>query len=95
MVVAKVTGVDICSLWLVDENSNPPKIRLKATQAIEPEYMIDRSLNWTRGSSDMYLHPKTPGHTGCAAVRDIQGKGDGEKAGPGFHGGRAAPGQKG
>ena len=35
MVVAKVTGVDICSLWLVDETSNPPKVRLKATQAIE------------------------------------------------------------
>ena len=49
MVVAKVTGVDICSLWLIDENSNPPKIRLKATQAIEPEYMIDRSLNLDEG----------------------------------------------
>jgi signal transduction protein with GAF and PtsI domain len=49
MVVAKVTGVDICSLWLVDENVNPPKIRLKATQAIEPEYVIDRSLNLDEG----------------------------------------------
>jgi len=49
MVVAKVTGVDICSLWLVDDNSNPPKIRLKATQAIEPEYVIDRSLNLDEG----------------------------------------------
>lgn len=49
MVVAKVTGVDICSLWLVDESSNPPKIRLKATQAIEPEYVIDRSLNLDEG----------------------------------------------
>lgn len=49
MVVAKVTGVDICSLWLVDENTTPPKIRLKATQAIEPEYVIDRSLNLDEG----------------------------------------------
>ena len=49
MVVAKVTGVDICSLWLVDENATPPKIRLKATQAIEPEYVIDRSLNLDEG----------------------------------------------
>ena len=24
MVTAKVTGVEICSLWLVDENSSPP-----------------------------------------------------------------------
>lgn len=49
MVVAKVTGVDICSLWLIDEDSNPPVIRLKATQAIEPEYMIDRSLGMNEG----------------------------------------------
>ena len=49
MVVAKVTGVDICSLWLVDEECSPPKIRLKATQAIEPEYVIDRSLNMNEG----------------------------------------------
>jgi signal transduction protein with GAF and PtsI domain len=49
MVVARVTGVDICSLWLVDEDSTPPKIRLKATQAIEPEYMIDRSLDMNEG----------------------------------------------
>ena len=49
MVVAKVTGVDICSLWLVDDTSNPPKVRLKATQAIEPEYVIDRSLNLNEG----------------------------------------------
>ena len=49
MVVAKVTGVDICSLWLVDDTANPPKVRLKATQAIEPEYVIDRSLNLNEG----------------------------------------------
>ncbi len=49
MVVAKVTGVDICSLWLVDEHTTPPKIRLKATQAIEPEYVIDRSLDLHEG----------------------------------------------
>ena len=49
MVTAKVTGVDICSLWLVDEESNPPKIRLKATQAIAPEYVKDRALDLTEG----------------------------------------------
>jgi signal transduction protein with GAF and PtsI domain len=35
MVTAKVTGVEICSLWLIDESVTPIKIRLKATQAIE------------------------------------------------------------
>ena len=36
MVTAKVTGVEICSLWLIDENAKPPVIKLKATQAIDP-----------------------------------------------------------
>jgi signal transduction protein with GAF and PtsI domain len=49
MVTAKVTGVDICSLWLIDENESPPKIRLKATQAIDPEYVKDRSLDLDEG----------------------------------------------
>lgn len=49
MVTAKVTGVEICSLWLVDENSNPPLIKLKATQSFEPEYVKDRALRVHEG----------------------------------------------
>ena len=49
MVTAKVTGVEICSLWLIDENEKPVKIRLKATQAIDPEYVRDRSLTMQEG----------------------------------------------
>lgn len=49
MVTAKVTDVEICSLWLVDETENPKKIRLKATQAIDPEYMKDRTLDRVEG----------------------------------------------
>jgi len=49
MVTAKVTGVEICSLWLIDDDVSPKKIRLKATQAIEPEYVQDRSLNMDEG----------------------------------------------
>jgi len=49
MVTAKVTGFEICSLWLIDESKNPKKIRLKATQAIEPEYVKDRSLGRVEG----------------------------------------------
>lgn len=49
MVTAKVTGVEICSLWLVDANENPPLIRLKATQSFEPEYVKDRSLRLHEG----------------------------------------------
>ncbi|MDD2464425.1 MAG: GAF and ANTAR domain-containing protein [Desulfobulbus sp.] len=49
MVVARVTGVDICSLWLIDEDASPPVLRLKATQAIEVEYMTDRALSMNEG----------------------------------------------
>ena len=49
MVTAKVTGVEICSLWLIDETEDPPKIRLKASQAIDPDYIKDRSLNMNEG----------------------------------------------
>ncbi|MGI9568609.1 MAG: GAF domain-containing protein [Desulfobulbia bacterium] len=49
MVTARVTGVEICSLWLVDENENPPLIRLKATQSFEPDYVKDRVLGLNEG----------------------------------------------
>ena len=49
MVTAKVTGLEICSLWLVDSSNNQKKIRLKATQAIDPEYVQDRSLDYNEG----------------------------------------------
>lgn len=49
MVTARVTGVEICSLWLVDEDENPPVIRLKATQAIDREYVKDRVLRLDEG----------------------------------------------
>ena len=45
MVTAKVIGVEICSLWMVNEEEKPPKIRLRATQSIASEYFNDRSLN--------------------------------------------------
>ena len=60
MVTAKVTGVAICSLWLIDETVNPPKIRLKATQAIAPEYVKDRSLNLDEGVVGYVASNKRP-----------------------------------
>ena len=41
--------MEICSLWLVDENENPPLIRLKATQSFEPDYVKDRVLRVHEG----------------------------------------------
>ncbi len=36
MVTARVTGVEICSLWLIDESEKPVSVRFKATQALTP-----------------------------------------------------------
>lgn len=60
MVTAQVTGFAICSLWLLDENEDPPKIRLKATQAISPEYVKDRSLEPDEGVVGHVLSTKKP-----------------------------------
>ncbi|MBF0224071.1 MAG: GAF and ANTAR domain-containing protein [Desulfobacterales bacterium] len=60
MVTAKVTGFAVCSLWLFDDSENPKKLRLKATQAIEPEYVIDRSLNINEGVVGFVAATKQP-----------------------------------
>ena len=60
MVTAKVTGVEICSLWLIDESVSPHKIRLKATQAIDPEYVKDRSLELDEGVVGHVVTYKSP-----------------------------------
>ena len=60
MVTAKVTGVDICSLWLIDDSLSPPVIRLQATQAIAPEYVKDRSLNLDEGVVGQVATRKKP-----------------------------------
>ncbi|MBI9076853.1 MAG: GAF and ANTAR domain-containing protein [Desulfatibacillum sp.] len=51
LVTAKVTGVDICSLWLVEDGREPgrPVIRLAATQAMDPDYVKDRTLTMGEG----------------------------------------------
>jgi cyclic lactone autoinducer peptide len=49
MVTAKVTGVEICSLWLMDEEKEPKELRLKASQTIDPEYVKDRVLTVNEG----------------------------------------------
>ena len=49
MVTARVTGVEICSLWLTEETEKGKQVRLKATQAIDPEYVKDRVLGLNEG----------------------------------------------
>jgi signal transduction protein with GAF and PtsI domain len=67
MVTAKVTGVEICSLWIVNEEEKPPKIRLRATQSIASEYFNDRSLNLDEGVVGYVVKNKKP-----LLLRDVQ-----------------------
>ncbi len=60
MVTAKGMDVDICSLWLVDEDEDPPKIKLKATQAIAPEYLENRVLELKEGVVGHVVTQKKP-----------------------------------
>jgi transcriptional regulator with GAF, ATPase, and Fis domain len=60
MVTAKVTGVEICSLWLVDDTCQPSKIRLKATQAFDRDYIKDRSLDMDEGVVGAVVTSKKP-----------------------------------
>jgi signal transduction protein with GAF and PtsI domain len=60
LLTAKMVGAEICSLWLIDEHENPPKIRLKATQAIEPVYVKDRALNLNEGVVGHVVTTKKP-----------------------------------
>jgi GAF domain-containing protein len=60
MVTARVTGFDICSLWLLDESESPVQIRLKATQAISADYVKDRTLGLNEGVVGHVLGTRKP-----------------------------------
>lgn len=60
MVTAKVIGVEICSLWIVDDTKKKPQIRLKATQSIAPEYIKDRALDLNEGVVGHVVTHKKP-----------------------------------
>jgi len=60
MVTAKVTGVEICSLWIINDDEKPPKIRLKATQSISPDYIKDRALDLDEGVVGFVVTHKKP-----------------------------------
>ncbi|MFP4194650.1 MAG: GAF domain-containing protein [Desulfobacterales bacterium] len=60
MVTAKVTGVEICSLWLLEESEKQTLLRLKATQTIEPAYVKDRVLRINEGVVGYVASVKQP-----------------------------------
>ncbi|MFP4036191.1 MAG: GAF domain-containing protein [Desulfobacteraceae bacterium] len=48
-VTARVMGFEICSIWLIDDSVTPKRIRLRATQALDPEYSAPRSMGRVEG----------------------------------------------
>ena len=60
MVTAQATGFAICSLWLLDKTGNQTQIRLKATQAISPDYVKDRTLGLNEGVVGHVLSTRKP-----------------------------------
>lgn len=66
MVTAKVTGVEICSLWLLEDTDKQPRLRLKATQTIEPAYVKDRVLAVKEGVVGHVAAEKRP-----LIIRDV------------------------
>ncbi len=60
LVTARVTGVEICSLWLLDEQNGEKIIRLKTTQAIDQAYVKDRTLRRNEGVVGMVATQQRP-----------------------------------
>ncbi len=60
MVTARVINVEICSLWLIDESTKPPLIRLRATQSLEQEYIQDRALRLDEGVVGQVVSTERP-----------------------------------
>ncbi|MBM9511872.1 GAF domain-containing protein [Desulfogranum marinum] len=60
LVTARVTGVEICSLWLLDEQNGEKIIRLKTTQAIDQVYVKDRILHLNEGVVGMVATQQRP-----------------------------------
>jgi len=49
MATAKMIGAAACSIWLVDETTRPPVMRLQAARVADPDYVKDGSLRIQEG----------------------------------------------
>ncbi len=49
MTTARVMAFEVCSIWLVDNSVTPRVLRLKATQAVDPDYARPRSMGRVEG----------------------------------------------
>ncbi len=49
MTTARVLGFEVCSVWLLDNEAVPRVIRLRATQAVDPDYARPRTMGRVEG----------------------------------------------
>jgi signal transduction protein with GAF and PtsI domain len=49
MTTARLMDYEVCSIWLVDNDATPRVIRLRATQAVDPDYARPRTMGRVEG----------------------------------------------
>lgn len=60
LVTARATGFEICSLWMIEKDKKETRIRLKTTQAINQDYVEDRTLKIDEGVVGFVATRKQP-----------------------------------
>jgi two-component system, response regulator PdtaR len=66
LTTARALAYEVCSIWLVDDSVSPRRIRLKATQAVDPEYARPRSIGRVEGVAGFVAT-----HNQTLRIRDV------------------------
>jgi len=66
LITARVLVYEVCSIWLVDDSVTPRRLRLTATQAMDPAYARPRSLGRVEGFAGFVAT-----HRQVLRIRDI------------------------
>lgn len=66
LTTARALAYEVCSIWLVDDSVSPRRIRLKATQAVDPEYARPRSMGRVEGVAGFVAT-----HNQTLRIRDV------------------------
>lgn len=66
LTTARTLTYEVFSIWLVDDSVSPRRIRLKATQAVDPEYARPRSMGRVEGVAGFVAT-----HNQTLRIRDV------------------------
>lgn len=66
LITARALAYEVCSIWLVDGSVSPRRIRLKATQAVDPAYARPRSMGRVEGVAGFVAT-----HNQTLRIRDV------------------------